>query len=96
MTLLYPNLMACYNKVCYNLTKCVIKGLHCSIYTFLEKQEKNMILWNPLPWRETFLRGLRTTKAQTSLRIRSLISTFVIRYLESIISKLASSEISIF
>ena len=37
---------------------------------------------------------LRTTKAQTSLR--SLISAFVIHLIESIISKLASSEISIF
>ena len=38
--------------------------------------------------------GMRTTKAQTSLR--RLISAFVIRFLESIISKLATSKISIF
>ena len=38
--------------------------------------------------------GLRTTTAQTSLR--RLISAFVIRLLESLISKLATSEISIF
>ena len=43
--------------------------------------------------------GLRTTKAQTSLRLLhllSLISTFVIRFLENIISKLATVEILIF
>ena len=40
---------------------------------------------------------LGTTKAQTSLRIRrSLISTFVIHFLKSIICKLATGEISIF
>ena len=38
--------------------------------------------------------GLQTTKAKTSLC--RLISAFVIRLLESMISKLASSEISIF
>ena len=38
--------------------------------------------------------GLRTTQAQTSLR--SLISAFVICLLESILYKLATSEISIF
>ena len=42
--------------------------------------------------RNPVLRGLRTTKAQKSLR--SLI--FVIRLLERIISRLAPSEISIF
>ena len=41
--------------------------------------------------RKSVFRGLRTTKAQTSL-----ISAFVIRLLESIISRLATSEISIF
>ena len=40
--------------------------------------------------------GLRTTKAQTSLRIRSLFSAFVIHLIERIISKLATNEISIF
>ena len=39
---------------------------------------------------------LWTTKAQTSLHIRSLISAFNIRVLGSIISNLATSEISIF
>ena len=39
--------------------------------------------------------GLRTTKTQTS-RMRSLISAFVIRFLESIISKLATSKFSLF
>ena len=39
--------------------------------------------------------GLRTTQAQTSLRIPKTDLRFVIRLLESIISKLASSEISI-
>ena len=38
--------------------------------------------------------GLRTTKAQTNLH--SLISAFVIRLLESIIPKLATSQITIF
>ena len=33
---------------------------------------------------------------QTSLRIRSLISTFVIHFLESSITKLATGEFSIF
>ena len=54
--------------------------------------------------RKPFIGGLRTTKAQTSLRIcadqpahsHRLISAFVIRLLASMISKLASSEISIF
>ena len=41
--------------------------------------------------RTTCLRGLRTTKAQNSL-----ISAYVIRLLESIISRLAVSDISIF
>ena len=45
---------------------------------------------------KTGLRGLRTTKAQTSLRILRLISAFVIRFLGSIISKFDTSEISIF
>ena len=40
--------------------------------------------------------GSRTTKAQTSLCICSLISAFVVRLLESIISKLATREISLF
>ena len=40
--------------------------------------------------------GLRTLKAQTNLRIRSLISIFVIRFFESIISRLAAKKISIF
>ena len=42
--------------------------------------------------RKPVLSGLRTAKAQTSLR--SLISAFVIRLMESIISRLAASEIS--
>ena len=47
--------------------------------------------------RKPVFRGLRTTQAQTSLRIpASLISASVIRFLESIICKLAPSEISIF
>ena len=46
--------------------------------------------------RKSVFGGLRTTQAQTSLRIRSLISAFVIRFLKKIISKLASKEISIF
>ena len=53
--------------------------------------------------REPVLGGLRTAQAQTSLRIRAdqpahprrLISAFVIRFLESIISKLGTSEMSI-
>ena len=40
--------------------------------------------------RKPVSRGLRTTKAQTSLR--RLISAFVIRFLLSIISRLATSE----
>ena len=40
---------------------------------------------------KTCLQGLRTTKAKTSLC--RLISTFVIRYLESIISKHATDEV---
>ena len=40
--------------------------------------------------------GLRTTKAQTNLRIRSMISAFFIRLLESIRSRLATSQLSIF
>ena len=40
--------------------------------------------------------GLRTTKVQTSLRSHSLLSTFVILLMESIIYKLATSEIAIF
>ena len=49
---------------------------------------------------KTCLQGLRTTKAQISLRISDqpahLINAIVIRVLESFISKLATSEISIF
>ena len=44
--------------------------------------------------RKSVFGGLPTTTAQTSLR--RLISAFVIRLLESLISKLATSEISIF
>ena len=44
--------------------------------------------------RKPVFRGLRTTQAQTSLH--SLISTFVIPFLESVIYKLAAGEISIF
>ena len=40
--------------------------------------------------------GSGTTKAQTSLCICSLISAFVVRLLESIISQLATREISLF
>ena len=41
--------------------------------------------------------GLRTTQAQTSLRIRAVrISAFVIRFLESNIFNLATGKISIF
>ena len=39
--------------------------------------------------------GLRTTKAQASLSLRSLISAFVIRFIESIICRIATNEISI-
>ena len=42
--------------------------------------------------RNPALGGLRTTKAQTSLCIKA----FVIRLLEGIVSKLATSEVSIF
>ena len=44
--------------------------------------------------RKPVFESLRTTKVQTSLR--SLISAFVIRLLESIISRLATRKISIF
>ena len=43
---------------------------------------------------KTCLWGVGTTKEQTSLR--SLISAFVIRFLESIMSKFATGESSIF
>ena len=43
--------------------------------------------------RKPVFSGLRKTKVQTSLR--SLVRTFVIHLLESIISKLATSETSI-
>ena len=47
--------------------------------------------------RKSVLRGLRTTKgADHPGDLHSLISAFVIRLLESFISKLATSEISIF
>ena len=44
--------------------------------------------------RKPVFSGLQTAKPQTSLR--SLISVFVIRFLESIICQLATGEISIF
>ena len=44
--------------------------------------------------RKPVFEGMRTIKAQISLR--SLISAFVIRFLESTISKLTTSEILIF
>ena len=40
--------------------------------------------------------GLQTTKAQTSLRLRRLIISFIIHVLESMIYRPAISEISIF
>ena len=40
--------------------------------------------------------GLRTTGAYQPAHMHSLISAFVIRFLKSIISKLASSKISVF
>ena len=40
--------------------------------------------------------GLRTTKAQNNLRIHSLISAFVIHFLNNFICKLATGEIPIF
>ena len=47
--------------------------------------------------RENCLRGFANNKgADQPVRPRSLISTFVIRFLESIISRLAMSEITIF
>ena len=46
--------------------------------------------------RKPVIGGLRTTQAQTSLRICSLISAFVIGFLKRIICKLATGEISIF
>ena len=57
-----------------------------------------------LDTRKPVIGMLQITQAQTSLRIRadqpahprSLISAFVIRFLERIISRLASSKISIF
>ena len=50
------------------------------------------------PQREkTFLQGfVNNTGADQPAHMRSLISAFVIRFVESIISKLASSNISIF
>ena len=53
----------------------------------IKKMEKKM----SLDARKPGFGGLRTTKAQTSL-----ISAFVIRLLENIISRLAAGEISIF
>ena len=47
--------------------------------------------------RETYLRGFATNKgADQPAHTRSLISAFVVHLLESIISRLAISEISIF
>ena len=40
--------------------------------------------------------GLRTTQADQTAHLRSLISAFVIHFVESIICKLATGEISIF
>ena len=48
----------------------------------------NIGTYGPQP-EKTCLSGLRRTKVQTSQRIRSLISAFVIRLLESVVSKLA-------
>ena len=59
------------------------KNVFFLTHSYLRPQhEKNM-----------FGGGLQTTKVQTSLP--SLISAFVIRLLESIVSKLATSKISI-
>ena len=62
-------------------------NLHCS-YIPLKTFEPRRV--------KTCLSGLRTTKAQTSLCIRALFSTFVICVLESIISKIETSDILIF
>ena len=67
------------------------------IVTFLRL--KTLIIWAyevnlGLDVRVSAFRGLGTTKSQTSLR--SLFSDDVIPLLESIISRLAISEISVF
>ena len=69
------------------LINCPLGGL---LLPFIALRWENTI-W---AWREkSCLQGLQTTKAQTSC---SLISAFVIRLLESIISRLSTCEISIF
>ena len=61
--------------------------------SYLKQLKKVWICFNHmgLVAKKTVFGGLRATNRQTSL-----ISAFVICFLESIISKLASSEISIF
>ena len=58
------------------------------------------LLSHPTPFgprcKKICLPGDANTGADQPAHLRRLISTFVIRYLESIISKLASSEMSIF
>ena len=62
--------------------------------------EMDLNVSKPVFGEKTCLWGLQTTKAQTilhgSVHPRSLISTFVILLLKIIISKLATSELSIF
>ena len=56
---------------------------------------KTMIIWAST--RENLLRGVaNNTGADQPAHPRSLISAFVIRFLESIICKLATGEIKIF
>ena len=82
MTLLYPNL--CYNEVCY-------KGLHCTCQA-LDKRTFDWALT-----RENLLWGFANNKgADQPVHPRRSISAFVFRILESIISNLATSEISTF
>ena len=65
------------------ITRCVVKGLHCMYQMGLDA-------------RKPVFRALLTTKVHQPAHLRSLISTFVFRFFESIIYKLATSEFSTF
>ena len=58
--------------------------------------DKIVTYYMGLDTRKPVFRGLRTTRADQPVHPCSLISNFVVRFLESVIYKLASGEISIF
>ena len=88
-SLIWNNLHICS----YSLLLQLIYLKRCFNYSF--EDNKRMVRHKIEPHHEKICFYLmRTTKAQISLRIRSLISAFIVRCLDSIISLVSISEIS--